>query len=148
MLDRGDVADIISQLGLQFTGVGRMEEGQRNIEGFLGIKAENSVPLPEKNGESSRPKRSLSEAISVPDDDASGWTCPKCRKVLPLPDGLAEDELEKGLAGIRQEHEDYHFALALQQGGDEAVQEAPPKKRKKEKDKGIAAFFGPKPKKL
>jgi hypothetical protein len=39
-----------------------------------------------------------------------------------------------------------HFALNLHQNGDEKAVEVPKKKRKKEKDKGIAAFFVSKPK--
>lgn len=104
----------VHNLGLQFTGVARLEEGQQNIEGFL--------------AESSKKRYR-----SVSPEDPLKWKCPKCSEVLAV---ASEGELEV----MKQEHEDYHFALDLQR----TVEGSGEKKRKKERDKGIRSFFKPK----
>ncbi|WVR07577.1 hypothetical protein IAU60_004619 [Kwoniella sp. DSM 27419] len=122
---------------------------------------------PSTAGPSTRPARN--------EGDADSWTCPECGEVLTLPstmalgEGTDGDERGQAMRGIKQEHQDWHFAMSLQEGagvgkagagsragggigggsgvgsGAGAGAGAGAKRKKKEKQ-GIKAFFAPRPK--
>ncbi|ORY22231.1 hypothetical protein BCR39DRAFT_551866 [Naematelia encephala] len=129
----------VHSLSLTFAGVERMEHGQRNIEGFLGIgKRERSVSVEPKRSLSieseqpihAGPSRRRSSSPIEPQLETLEWECPRCER----PVGYAAD---RPLEEAKQEHEDYHYALELSHA--EQVPGKGPKKRKKET--GIKAFF-------
>lgn len=194
-------------MSLSFSGLERMEEGQKGIEGFFSAKSETPVastsrvkiepsPAPSlsmetakkpqprlptlhtkkrspldgfltKRGESStsttadvsRIASSSSEVIDLVEDepeDASvpvveegGWRCPKCGIVL-LREGDG-DQRSGSLEAQKLEHQDYHFALSLQDGPSPKRAKTSAKgqnegtKGKVKKKEGIQAFFAPKP---
>jgi len=109
-----------------------MEIGQRNIEGFLGsTKRERSLsisPIPKTSPGPSE----YNPQVLLPPDDIKEWRCNRCEYSLPLD----MDNLEE----IKQEHEDYHYALELSEG----MQTTPRGKKRKNEDIGIRAFFSPK----
>jgi DNA polymerase eta len=120
---------------LTFAGVERMESGQKGIEGFLGrqIKREREVEegdIPLGRGDSKVEVKGEEKKVEEVKDEKQ-WVCPSCDFAIPL-------EVD-GLEGMKQEHEDYHYALKLSEGID-----VPPRVKKRKKDTGIRAFFSPK----
>lgn len=89
--------------------------------------------------------------------DMDSWTCPKCAQTFTVPDELDLGEEQVGLLrSMKQEHEDWHFAKSLQDGGDGNGGTSAPGQRRSnttpslgQKEKrnveGIRAFFTPKP---
>jgi hypothetical protein len=83
----------------------------------------------------------------------SRWMCPQCNALFAEPDASG-----RSLSEQKQEHEDYHFALSLQDDGSNGtgrlgrpgwksipVLKGQNKVKKKERNKeGIKAFFAPK----
>ncbi|WWC90735.1 uncharacterized protein L201_005672 [Kwoniella dendrophila CBS 6074] len=101
-----------------------------------------------------------SKPIQVREEESEKgtWTCPKCNETLSEPENSSEDRLS-ALKAMKQEHEDWHFALSLQNGGSSSSSSAVttnrndlgkgnkstgPSKIKKKKPEGIKAFFKPK----
>lgn len=130
------------------------------LDSFLAKKGESSTALP-IGGISPVPHNAVDlginevdmlpdlEIVEVVDTAGDRWICPKCGTVfIPMEDtdGTA---LAGSLTEQRQEHEDYHFALDLQDGGDARATAAKPtaKVRKKtpKKSEGIKAFFTARP---
>ncbi|WVF72776.1 hypothetical protein IAT40_007594 [Kwoniella sp. CBS 6097] len=68
------------------------------------------------------------EVAAVDNILSSSWTCPQCGEILTIPNaetGLpsdldnfddGRDDRARVMEGIKQEHEDWHFALSLQEG--------------------------------
>ena len=231
------------QIALSFTGLERLEEGQRGIESFFGSKppvSANSVgndnvkrarsespvtpllssstsvtpasadtplgPSPKKprlptlhtgkrksgldlflvkNGESSRqsgtspspvptlpavpieiidddeppsptPMPTLPERfVELPEESQTSWSCPRCQAVFAAPAQMEAPGAKVFVQAQKQEHEDYHYALDLQDGDRPSSSARPPPavigggkgKVKKKKAEGIKAFFAPKPSK-
>nr|ODO02270.1 DNA polymerase eta subunit [Cryptococcus depauperatus CBS 7855] len=87
----------------------------------------------------------------------SFWICPQCKEAFTMPNSLSPfRDNELSIKSIKQEHEDWHFALSLQDGWgrqdvnkDESQQNnaklLKEGKEKKQKAEGIKAFFTPKP---
>ena len=119
-----------------------------------GESSTTPTPPPPPSHRSMSPATAEVPRLSVPDtkiiDDYDTeaketlWTCPKCGKHLtPPPD--AESGIRMSLlAELKQEHEDYHFALELQEGGPTPRKALAAKVKKKPKPEGIKAFFAPK----
>jgi DNA polymerase eta len=106
-----------------------MENGQKNIEGFLG-KRERSESEEPIHVNQAGPSRVHNTTLAQTPEAASEWVCSRCGERVTYP-------LDRDIEEVKQEHEDYHYALELSR----AI-EAPgkdPKKRKKEV--GIKAFF-------
>nr|XP_019044650.1 DNA polymerase eta subunit [Kwoniella bestiolae CBS 10118]OCF23580.1 DNA polymerase eta subunit [Kwoniella bestiolae CBS 10118] len=91
----------------------------------------------------------------LPPDDVGRWTCPKCHETISTPEDLQEEERAMLLRALKQEHEDWHFALSLQDGdhGKRPAKsssnrsnggEGSTVKKRKKKVEGIKAFFKPK----
>jgi DNA polymerase eta len=91
------------------------------------------------------------------------WKCPRCGDVFKLPsrtaDGSGAVEASDRLDGLKQEHEDYHFARDLHleersvqaeqssSGADGAASRQTGRRKKSTgKSEGIKAFFNAKPK--
>lgn len=72
------------------------------------------------------------------------WTCAKCGKHFTPPPDAESGARMALLADLKQEHEDYHFALELQEGGPTPRKAPAAKVKKKTKPEGIKAFFAPK----
>ena len=208
----------LEQIALSFTGLGRLEEGQRGIEGFFAAGSSNLEinftdskrsrsrspgsaseinPSPKKprlptlhtgkrktalelflakTGESSTassgprfsPIRIVSDDdvrpvddvfspdVDVPETEVEGerWVCPACKTVFTTPGEGHESKPSRSLIIQRNEHEDYHFALGLQEGdgrmGGTQSKSSNTKVRKKvpKKAEGIKAFFASKPAKV
>lgn len=91
----------------------------------------------------------VGEEQSVEDDTMGEgeWRCPKCGVTLRE----TGDEAAGNVEAQRQEHEDYHFALSLQNGPSPKRAKVTAKtgnegtKGKVKKKEGIKAFFAPKP---
>ncbi|AFR95649.2 DNA polymerase eta subunit [Cryptococcus neoformans C23] len=89
--------------------------------------------------------------------DMDSWTCPKCGLTVTMPEELGLGEVQVGLLGsMKQEHEDWHFAKSLQDGGGSSSETSAASqersntgpslgKRGKRNVEGIRAFFTPKP---
>ena len=97
---------------MQFTGVQRVEEGQKGISAFLtgldaGAVAKEAADTPlEEQDAGLGPKVELVEAL-----DEESWTCPRCRvRLRPDPGDTDGRQLDRQ----RQEHEDFHAAMDLQ----------------------------------
>lgn len=196
----------LNNIGLGFSALERLEEGQRGIEGFfkpgqpsaagakrksaperdsdddddIGVVEKNSTldgffvkPAPPAShagppaSEAStsvssskaatsparkKAKPSAAAAAAVPEESTrSSWTCPQCRKKLPLFVIDDADEDDRGWIGeendrVRMEHLDWHVALSFQEDAPPAA--AVPKadaaesrkvKTKKPDEKGKAA---------
>lgn len=103
-------------------------------------------------GRVGEPSKGRGAPDGVDEEGPSGsWTCPKCGNGLaPAPDTNPEAR-ETVLREMKQEHEDWHFALSLQDGPSPVR----PKKlageatkggvKVKKKPQGIQSFFAPKP---
>lgn len=101
----------VTNVSLSFAGIEIAEQGQQSIEGFLQLPGKRprdaSVgPLPD-------------EEHNAPDssDVSASYTCPRCKKRLrlPLDFPFMDDETEKaaGIASLKMEHDDWHFAQDL-----------------------------------
>ncbi|ORX38540.1 hypothetical protein BD324DRAFT_621278 [Kockovaella imperatae] len=78
----------------------------------------------------------VDDSIDLPDN---GWKCPRCKTVIKGEDsGNLKEQI--------QEHEDYHFALELQNGPSPARLPKPSKTGSKSRPEGIKRFFEPKSK--
>lgn len=143
-------------------------KGKRPLEGFFTKNGESSkAPQVNRTGPSAGDPAESAEVIVLEDDDAEavgtisgegsgagemlrraedeGWNCPRCGKLIRVPDGAEKT----ALAEAKQEHEDYHFALDLQNGSSpqQTAKVRPPAKpgaSAKKKKEGIKAFFAPK----
>lgn len=51
------------------------------------------------------------------ESDEKSWTCPKCSERFALPEHVPASEAAAWIAVSRQEHDDFHFALSLEQDG-------------------------------
>ena len=203
-----DLLTRVSQIALAFSGLERLEEGQKGIENFFGATSTKSKPstasASTKRSHSPSPVRPSNAAQPSPKKprlptlyagkrktaldsflakrpdsatnegpvkgsgsrspiiiDSSGyieilddpretsngtanaaadgsWICPKCQTVLSA---ATTSELKEK----KQEHEDYHFALELQNGPSPVRQPRPKvgEKFKKKEAKGIQRFFEP-----
>ncbi|ODN78784.1 hypothetical protein L202_04339 [Cryptococcus amylolentus CBS 6039] len=153
-------------------------EPKTSLQAFLAKAGPSSAkPLPSLSRTSSysdregRPSTEAPEVFVVDDsddeveaqDDGMSWRCAKCKKWISRPEDLAmlEDERPGLLRAMKQEHEDWHFAMSLQ-NGDEGNSHSSESKRRaqveaagsrskekpkttvKKKKEGIQAFFGPK----
>lgn len=219
----------LTNISLQFTGLAKLEAGQRGIEGFFSkgaakkeegprsseekgrevqdhapdpksqsLKRERSVskapeieakrrkqpkgietflsksssasntpatPISVDSGSTSAASGSVTPVLAADgsDDaadravgekeegDESGWSCPKCSERFVLPDHVPSSEAEEWKRATKQEHEDFHFALSLQEGGSPPRQPRPPtstssssSKPKKKGKPDIKSFFAPK----
>ena len=113
-----------NNLSLSFSGLERLEGGQKGIEGFLGkgpstlLKRERSASVgpsevnPKTNLQSKKQKvdPDVIDLSDDTDDDMSAmaetWTCDRCMEVLGA-------ESEEKLTSLRQEHGDLHMAKDL-----------------------------------
>jgi DNA polymerase eta len=95
------------------------------------------------------------ETIEDASEDA-GWKCPRCRETFAAPEEMALEAKQIFVQAQKQEHEDFHYALDLQDGDRPSGPTARPTlvpngagkgKVKKKKSEGIKAFFTPKPSK-
>ncbi|WWC71597.1 uncharacterized protein I206_105555 [Kwoniella pini CBS 10737] len=86
------------------------------------------------------------------DQDDGKWICPKCNLCLSASEDLKEARGDV-LKAMKQEHEDWHFAMSLQEGSGSSSasnraraesREVGTTKKKKKKPEGIKAFFRPK----
>lgn len=81
------------------------------------------------------------------EDQSWTWTCPECAVVIDGRNEIDPDERFLAIINNRREHEDYHFALALQDrdrgdGDSRSMKVSPAKKRRKGKEPDdIRAFF-------
>lgn len=121
-----------------------MEIGQKNITSFLGKRERTrsdsesgSVEPPASEGKAEptiKREDALSRVETDLDHQKNQWNCPRCTHHLDLDDPVYEL--------LHQEHQDYHFALDLNQSDSAPVPAAVNKRAKKKKD--IRAFFKPK----
>lgn len=155
---------------MQFMELERVETGQRRIADFLAVPAVKSereeVDLEENVqvkvemdmvDRSKKRVRSLSPALEAksevetkapvdqtepeidPEDPA--WSCPRCGATFKGDSDFDPDERYLFVLGKKSDHEDYHFALDLQNGNDHYGKSKDKKKTKKRKAAGIASFF-------
>lgn len=155
----------LNNLGLGFSALERLEEGQRGIEGFFkpglppvkrkapvgppsddeddievverrstfdsffvkpSVGGSSSGPPPSEastsaaSSKSASPARKKVKTAAPTAASPSSWTCPQCRKRLPL---LVIDDADEDDRGwitaendrVRMEHEDWHVALSFQE---------------------------------
>ncbi|KIJ14289.1 hypothetical protein PAXINDRAFT_79476 [Paxillus involutus ATCC 200175] len=145
---------------LAFTGIETAEMGQQNIEGFFKTKESHRSavkrPRSDSDGtiENNRDEGPRSRTTSTASRSASStsFVCERCRKRIFLREvqrgySSIEEDSAVGLAKLRVEHDDFHFAQDLANGSDNSVSVKPSSssrgaKRKKEAEpKGIAKFF-------
>lgn len=103
---------------------------------------------------SSRPSKPAGvKANSEDQGDETAWVCPKCLERFVLPDHIPASEAEEWKRVSKQEHEDFHFALSLQEGGSPTRHPRPPlssasssssKAKRKKGNPDIKSFFAPK----
>lgn len=158
----------LNNLGLGFSALERLEEGQRGIEGFFkpgpppvsgskrkapvgppsddedgievverkstlngffrkpNIGGSSSGPPPSEastsaaSSKTASPLRKKVKASPPASSSASSWSCPQCRKSLPLlvindADEEDRDWITAENDRIRMEHEDWHVALSFQE---------------------------------
>lgn len=129
------VRQLINQLSLTFAGVGRMEDGQKNITSFLGKRGRaTDVDL------DADVKSEMDDVKSAFED---AWACSTCGHRLDLHDPM--------YSLLLQEHQDYHFALELSRApaprvpttGGTAVTRVGPGPDPKRRKKDIRSFFKP-----
>ncbi len=144
---------------MQFMELERVETGQPRIAQFLSrptetteegsdlrIKVEPVVSSSKADKRERTPSPSVGlEEVEINPENPT-WTCPRCRAVLEGDEALDPDERYLAVLGLKQDHEDYHFALDLQGGKDHnGTSEGDQRTRKKVKRKkaasGIAAYF-------
>ncbi|OCF57294.1 DNA polymerase eta subunit [Kwoniella mangroviensis CBS 10435] len=101
-------------------------------------------------GPSKLPKSTIDDEIDGP------WKCPECNETISTSDEIEQETRVVLLKAMKQEHEDWHFALSLQDGdGPHSVSSTSTSsnrtnggtasgKKKKKKPEGIKAFFKPK----
>ncbi|KAI0067378.1 DNA/RNA polymerase [Artomyces pyxidatus] len=167
----------ITNIALTFTGLEAVEVGQQSIEGFFqsGQAGPSKPPSKPPSHSSMKRKNNASperrhKSLWPPDSDStlmpgspsaptSGndlteshrYVCPRCHVRLDFPDDdvgtMDPNEREAALARMRLEHDDFHFAQDLAQGGDGSgglrLASVRPHKRKKTETtkEGIAKFF-------
>ncbi|KAK8854812.1 hypothetical protein IAR55_003551 [Kwoniella newhampshirensis] len=120
----------------------------------MGDDNDDLSPTPESrprlSTRTSKPEKQKPE-VEVEEEQGS-WRCPVCQAVLVAPAESGE-ERAKVLADLKQEHEDWHFALSLQdqdgpgtgglaRGGNQTTTTTS-KVKKMKKPEGIKAFFTP-----
>ncbi|KIK80658.1 hypothetical protein PAXRUDRAFT_158084 [Paxillus rubicundulus Ve08.2h10] len=145
---------------LAFTGIETAEMGQQNIEGFFKTKESQRSALKRPRSDSNdafeneRDEGGRSRTTSTAPHSASStsFVCERCRKRIFLRESQPghssiEEHSAVGLARLRVEHDDFHFAQDLANGSDNSVSVKPRSssgglKRKTEAEpKGIAKFF-------
>ncbi|WRT68367.1 uncharacterized protein IL334_005343 [Kwoniella shivajii] len=137
------------------------------LDAFLSKKGESSTPnyyVKREESPSLNVKNDLKHFVLDDDEDDIGlveginpskvaedgtWTCPKCSH--PFTAEASSEDKASIVKALKQEHEDWHFAMSLQDGGDSSVPKRPKvaagsggTKKKKKKVEGIKAFFKPK----
>lgn len=109
----------------------------------------SATPVPGTEGSD----RVSAEVTAQEDDEETAWTCTKCSERFGLPDHVPASGAADWKRASKMEHEDYHFALSLQEGSSPPRQPRPPpsstssssSKTKKKKGKpDIKSFFAPK----
>ncbi|WOO83821.1 N-acetyltransferase eso1 [Vanrija pseudolonga] len=112
------------------------------LENFLSQKPSTPKVESVDSDGSDSPKLIHSEEVD------GSWTCPKCQTVIAPGDDVVEEDRERWLTAARQEHDDYHFALSLQEETPRASTSrpipAPRQPKATKKSAGIKAFFAPK----
>jgi DNA polymerase eta len=128
------------------------------LESFLARKGEPSTPTPVPNiplapidvlddDVEVDSKTAITESDGLVDVGTENRVCPKCGKLLTPFDDADGASRASSVKEQRQEHEDYHFALDLQDGdrggggGDQPKPNAKVKKKVPKKAEGIKAFF-------
>ncbi|KPV75063.1 uncharacterized protein RHOBADRAFT_15469, partial [Rhodotorula graminis WP1] len=108
-----------SNMMLSFSGLERLEDGQRGIEGFFAAQqargttggAAGARASSDDDARPSTPPRRVKRP-RVPT-----YTCARCARVLSVPDGVAErgaeDEVREALEREKAEHADWHVARDL-----------------------------------
>lgn len=148
----------------------RCPKKPKGIESFLSKSSSASntpaTPISVDSGSTSAASGSVTpvpaadvsdEPVSEPveakhDGDETAWNCPKCSERFVLPDHVPSSEAAEWKTASKLEHQDYHFALSLQEGGSPPRQPRPfpssasssSSKTKKKKGKpDIKSFFAP-----
>ncbi|KWU47272.1 DNA/RNA polymerase [Rhodotorula sp. JG-1b] len=138
-----------SNLQLSFSGLGKLENGQRGIEGFFASAAAASSaggPPVATNGARERVKSEsliLSSSSDENEDDATSalprFRCPRCSKVLTVPEEVRRateggemqaDKADEVLEREKAEHADWHVARDLLVKAQQAAKAAAAAKKK------------------
>ncbi|ORX40640.1 hypothetical protein BD324DRAFT_647559 [Kockovaella imperatae] len=136
---------LITTLSMQFTGVQRVEEGQKGIGGFLTAGPQKrSLDLTEGTEEEDVQQPPAPRDIETIQSDAAisddaSWTCSRCQEVLQDSEGHLPLDRRK------MEHEDYHAALDLQASLETRLEPAtsPLKSKRRKTGNDIRRFFKP-----
>lgn len=109
----------------------------------------SGTPVPGTEGSD----KTSAEVTAQEDDEETAWTCTKCSERFVLPGHVPASEAADWKRASKLEHEDYHFALSLQEGSSPPRQPRPPpsstsssstKTKKKKGKPDIKSFFAPK----
>jgi hypothetical protein len=130
------------QLSLQFSGVERLEDGQKTITDFLGRSerapsTKHDLVSPYAFPKWQPPFRAPKVECEIP---VNSWKCSECRHQINLLDPTHET--------LVQQHQDYHLALELSRPVDYKHERDPslapaPKRIKRPATCDIRRFFKP-----
>jgi DNA polymerase eta len=151
----------VFHMALGFHGLDAGEAGQKSIEGFFASRQpegsrEGSVAAGVKRGREDE-RASGEDVVEEGSSDQTSYRCPRCGKRIAidpavLESSTAEFDRSDALNAIKLEHEDFHFAQDLSRGDSMSPEKKKVKGsgigkgKKKDEAKGIAKYFGSKPK--